>query len=358
MNIQEALQFKKLVTFIPNKREPIHNWYYFKEGFSKQLVDFFLSHFQINKDQIVLDPFCGVGTTNLSCKQNRIESIGFDISPLSVFVSRVKTADYDIEDLEKSVTSALKWKFERPKKIPQEDYIRKAFPIFSLEDIIFYRNKILEISDEKIRNFLFLALVDSSIKSSFARKEGAVVKIFKKRVPPVSKLFKYKIRKMLRDLKITNLDPIPTKIETGDARLLNLENDSVDCVITSPPYLNKIEYTKIYKLELSLFFDYPETQLRSYVGKGEDAERDYFDDMKKALNEIYRVSKDGARVVVVIGGGCFPDHVVLCDERIAETAKNVGFKVNQILIARNLWCTRARTIKVGKTRESIITMEK
>ena len=63
MNFSEASDFKDLVTFIPNKKEPIHNWYYFKEGFSRQLVDIFIDKFELGENSIVLDPICGVGTT-------------------------------------------------------------------------------------------------------------------------------------------------------------------------------------------------------------------------------------------------------------------------------------------------------
>ncbi len=84
----------------------------------------------------------------------------------------------------------------------------------------------------------------------------------------------------------------------------------------------------------------------------------YFKDINLALNEIYRVCKDNAKLAIVIGGGCYHDRVVEADRIIAELAEIIGFKVKNILIARNSWCTRARTIKVGKIRESVILLEK
>jgi len=367
----KALEFKKLVTFIPNKKEPIHNWYYFKEGFSKQLVDIFINKFQLNENSIVLDPFCGVGTTNLACKQKGIKSIGFDVSPFFVFVSKVKTEVYDLEKLKQVISNALKWKFEKPKYLPKEKFVTKVFSKYTLEDMIFYRNKILEIEDKKIRNFLLLALIDSAIKSSWAVKDGAVVKIDKKGKPPLKKYFKYKVKKMFKDLLKTNLKPVETIVEVGDARQLNLK-ETIDAVITSPPYLNKIEYTKIYNIEM-FFLGFPESEIRSYIGaKVEDIKvsdigldenlpltaKAYFRDMFLALKELYRVCKDNAKLAIVIGGGCFPDRVVECDKITAELAERIGFNIKNILIARNSWCTRARTIKVGQIRESIILMEK
>lgn len=254
LKLTPAPELKHAVTFLPNRTEPVHNWYWYKEGFSKALVDWLIDRFDIKQEQTVLDPFCGIGTTNLACKQRGIRSVGFDVSPLCVFASRVKTADYDLAALGETVKVALKWKFERPTELPTDPYFKKAFSRWALEDTVFYRNKILEVPDETIRNFLFLALIDSATKASWTMKEGALVKIQRKHRPPVRPLFQQKIRRMLRDLRTVQLKPVPTRIELGDARDLPLEPGTVDAIVTSPPYLNKIEYTKIYKLELSLFF--------------------------------------------------------------------------------------------------------
>lgn len=372
MNFSEASDFKDLVTFIPNKKEPIHNWYYFKEGFSRQLVDIFIDKFELGENSIVLDPFCGVGTTLLTCKQRGIRSIGFDVSPFFVFVAKVKTGDYDLERLREAISEMTTWKFERPKQLPREKYIKKVFSRYTLEDFVFYRDKIIEIEDEKVRDFLMLALVDSAIKASWTMKDGAVVKIDKRGKPPLKKYFKYKVKRMFKDLRNSNLKSIDATSEIGDARELNLEDESIDAIITSPPYLNKIEYTKIYNIEMS-FLGFPETGLKSYVGsKVEDTSiselgldenlpvsaKVYFKDMHSVLSEMYRVCKDNAKATIVIGGGCYPDKAIEADKITAELAERIGFKVNDIWVARNSWCTRARTIKVGQIRESIILLAK
>jgi DNA modification methylase len=120
-----------------------------------------------------------------------------------------------------------------------------------------------------------------------------------------------------------------------------------------------------------LFFDFPENGIRSHVGSRvedisvSDIDLDenlpvsakvYFKDMHSALKEMYRVCKENAKLAIVIGGGCYPDRAIESDKIIAELAERIGFNVNNILVARNSWCTRARTIKVGKIRESIILL--
>src|SRR3989338_8059116 len=265
-SIKASPELKDLVTFVPNKFEPLHNWYYYKEGFSAGLADFFISKFGIEKENLVLDPFCGVGTTLLACKQAGLRAVGFDVSPLAVFVSQVKTANYNLESLEEAIRHALKWKFERPRNLPSSPWLKRAFSKYALEDIFFYKEKITHIENLVERNFLALGLMDSALKCSYITKDGAVVKIHKGAVAHVGKIFKYKIRRMLRDLREANMENFGTRAEVGDARSLELENESVDFAITSPPYLNKIEYTNIYKTEYELFFYLPATKLRSHIG--------------------------------------------------------------------------------------------
>lgn len=378
--ISDTPVLRPLVTFLPNHDEPIHNWYWYKEGYSKQFVDLFIDQFQLTKSRTVLDPFSGVGTTCLACKQRGIPSIGFDVSPLCVFAGRVKTADYDTGELTGAVKDALSWKFEKPVALPTDPYFKKAFSKWTLEDAVFLKNKILEMDDGKIRNFLLLALIDSTTESSWTIKRGGLVAIEKRCRPPLRALFQKKIQRMLKNVLNSGIGRTPAQINLGDARKLALEDESIDAVITSPPYLNKIEYTQIYKLELSFFFGEPvtESKMRAFVGSevkqpqsldslslqlsGYDSmppiAQAYFYDLALALKEMHRVCKTGANAVIVIGGGCFPDRVICTDVPTAELAEQIGFKVKKILVARETWGTRARTIKIGRIRESAITLKK
>jgi len=346
MKITQNPELKKLVTFIQNKKEPIHNWYYYKEGYSKPLVEIFLDKW---KPELVLDPFLGVGTTCLTCKEHGIKSVGFDISPLAVFVSKVKVENYNKEKLKEEIDKINKLK---PRgEIPKDKWLKKMFSPFVLEKITGYRNEIMKVEDEKIRNFLMLGLMDAAMQTSYVYKQGAVVIRKKQAKPPFKKYLKYKLKKMYKTCSEEGLVP---SLSIADARKLPLDDSSVDCVITSPPYLNKIEYTKIYKAEYALFFGKlpPEKFIEG------DVEESYFEDMKKVLNELYRVCKKGAKLAIVIGGGCFSDHVTMVDKRLAEISEDVGFTLDEIQVARNSWCTKQRTIKVGQMRESVVLLTK
>jgi SAM-dependent methyltransferase len=69
----------------------IHGWYNFVLGFSDKLVKQMMDRLAIEKGQLVLDAFCGTGTTLVESMKRGIASVGIDASPFSCFVSRVKT---------------------------------------------------------------------------------------------------------------------------------------------------------------------------------------------------------------------------------------------------------------------------
>ena len=363
--------FAKLVTFVPNKKVPIHNWFHFKEGFSRDFVVKMFEIFGIKEGMKVLDPFCGSGTTLLVAKEMGIDTYGVDASPLAVFVSQVKVADYDVEEL-KAVSERIFSKGFRKCDIGNVSWLTKAaFSKPALEDIAFFKEEVRRVEDLKVRNFFTLALMNSANKVSYAIKDGSYIRIRKKPHPPLRKVFKATVRRMIRDLQRTSYKGSRIDTRLGDARDLSfLPDKEFDSVVTSPPYLNKIEYTKVYRIEYELFFPQVKVDaLRSYIGMNVNVRGDpfpelrlppaakaYLLDVERSLEEMKRVLKDGAKVAMVVAEGAFPDRIVPCDVLVAELAKRKGFEVEKIIVAARRVVTRDRTIKIGRARESILLM--
>jgi SAM-dependent methyltransferase len=69
----------------------IHDWYRIVHGYSDHLVSGLLAEFDIDRKDLVLDPFCGTGTTLVECMKKSISSVGVDANPSSCFAARVKT---------------------------------------------------------------------------------------------------------------------------------------------------------------------------------------------------------------------------------------------------------------------------
>ena len=73
--------------------------FFFKEGFSRDFVLMTFDEFRVDEGWRILDPFVGSGTTLLAAKEYGVDAVGVDAAPLAVFVSQVKTADYDLDEL-------------------------------------------------------------------------------------------------------------------------------------------------------------------------------------------------------------------------------------------------------------------
>ena len=93
-----ALQDKSKSNKMQSKDAPIHNWYQFILGYPPHLVRYYIKKFGVDKQDIILDPFCGTGTTPVEALLNGISCYGVEANPISVFVCKVKTyKEYDPE---------------------------------------------------------------------------------------------------------------------------------------------------------------------------------------------------------------------------------------------------------------------
>ena len=381
MHIQEKLEWGSLATPAPNKTEPVHNWFYYKEAFSKQLVMKVLDMFGTSEGQLVLDPFCGVGTTMLACKERGMDSVGFDAHPLAVFVSRVKLRDYRRVELLREMNRILESRFVKPRLRIKNRLMKRGFPKQSLEEIVFYRDLIMQARNKDVRDFLLLGLMNVAMRCSWINKDGAVIKIKKKKnIPFPRKVLKNQFKRMLKDLDRIRFQKSRVRVDFGDARRLGLTDNLADFIITSPPYLNKREYESVFSIEQGLFLDMIGFGPYSdYIGSDiKELEKDsaklldvlgdetrlpktavvYFLDMFQAIEEMYRVCRPRARVAVVVGNGCFPSGVVDSDLILSKIAESVGFRAKRIVVLNKRWWTKKRTKKGGIMRESLLVWEK
>jgi DNA modification methylase len=351
---------------------PIYNWFYYKEGFAAELVTKLADMLKIKKDSLVLDPFCGSGTTLLACKHLGLPAIGYDVLPISVFASYVKTRDYDIDKLETDSQWLLNQKFEKPKREEGPPIMFRAFSKYALDDIFFFKRKIIELPSEESKCFFLLALARAAIAVSYAWKDGAVIKIKKKHSPPLRFMLKRTIKRMISDLRKQESGSATIEVKQCDARKMNMQDDVVDVIITSPPYLNNIDYTKVYAIEnfiISGLHIGKHPAVRSYIGlKAEYDElididlplqaKTYFTDMNTVIEEMFRVCKKSAKVAMVVGNGFVEGQIIDSDLLLAWMAEQCGFTVQKILVLNKRFALVNRTEKKGVLRESLIILEK
>jgi tRNA G10 N-methylase Trm11 len=257
----------------------------------------------------VLDPFIGSGTTAVEAQLLGINCIGIDISPLCVLQSKVKTESVDV------VSQIVDWKEEITKRIRPS--------LFNLE------GKTLDeafnsITDEKVKNFYkmanLVAISDNArrgreFSSAFLRNLDLMISSVSDYVEIIKKL----------NLKLGKMD-----IKAGDSRALPLNNESIDGIVTSPPYSIALDYVSNDAHALKeLGHDLLEIR-EGFIGvrgKGQVRIDLYNEDLKKSIEEMFRVLKTKKYAVIVIGNATYLGQEVKTVEFTIDYAEKIGFKL-------------------------------
>lgn len=403
--IVEKLEFGSLISPQRNQLIPIHNWYTFKHGYSRDLAINLITYFGLREGSWVLDPFCGSGTTLLTCRELGINSRGFDILPFSVLLSNVKISDYDDKELtgELELLKGNSNNYGAETVLPDIPLVNKAFQPGIRSELLLLKHKIEMIDDLKTRSFFnlgFLAILESVSNTS---KTGGFLRIVDRDVSSddVQNMFLNKVTSMINDVKEHNKAPqkkADSLAKIGDARRLPT-NRKYDAVITSPPYPNRHDYTRVYSLEMVFDFvssndelkriryetirshveakkkyevegykkpDMLNTLLAEVKRKGTnnpqviDMLEGYFEDMYLALLEIHRSSKPKGKVGFVVSNVRFAGVNIFVDEILSEIGSQVGLTPKEIWVVRYRGNSsqQMRDYMRNPSRESIIIWEK
>jgi DNA modification methylase len=411
----EQLQLRQLVTYVPNKTAPIHRWFQYKEGFSYKLVEMLLWEFDADPaHHRVFDPFAGCGTTLLVAKQMGFGAWGMDILPVAVFVAQVKMRgpeEYDLPHLQAEIDQLLATPFHRPSLTAPQDVriVQLAYEPEALEQILFFKEEIQQVHSDLIREFLLLGLMSVLEDVSYTSKDGQYLRLRRdKQIPEVREVLRAQLEMMYADLvgeqaqlALPGLVEIPSDgcntrrcyVKQADARSFATSvDDYADITITSPPYLNRYDYSRIYSLELCLQFvsEFEELKrvrhslLRSHIESREAPTDDvhhpalaevldnlvgqklnnpripvmirgYFEDMNLVLKQLAQVCRPGARVALVVANARFHGELIPVDLLLSELAVDAGFEVERIIITRYKGNSSQQMGRFGRVavRESI-----
>lgn len=276
------------VSYQLSKKDALHRWLKYKEGFSATLVNLLLDEMDAIPGDLVMDPFMGSGTTALVCKMRGINSIGYDVMPICNISLKAKAAytEYDLDELKRMLVEIklLEMPVSYQKKTPYITITRDAYPEETerfLQYISDWRDR-CNYSD-LAKNLLTLCIINSLERISFTSKSGQYLSwdSRSKKVKSVNADRMIKGKKPLRDKQVrpdilsakeTILSELAHVIddleiiqrvsgEYADAQIdytfnsvlyevPKLPDNILKGVITSPPYCNRYDYTRTYALEL------------------------------------------------------------------------------------------------------------
>jgi hypothetical protein len=432
-----------------NVAAPVHRWYQYKEAFSHRLPQAVVSRLGCGESRVVADVFAGVATTALALQLDprvaRVVSVEY--SPLAYLVGGTKLTwpRLSPSKLRRVAQQAARFRRRRYEELPQLSAFRNP-AIFQqpiAADLVAARRHITSMDLPPLeRDFLLVGLAAIVEDCSDAMKDGRALRVVrdrKRRATSIAGVTRTAdgervVRPALArqwQAMIEDLDLLSTRRAAvqrrkadhlrGDARHLGricmgkadvFAAESVGLYCYSPPYLNCIDYSEVYKLELwglglvSSQAEFRELRLgtlrshpsiefprRPYLDGLETCApvqqvemmasflernharagigrmvRHYFADMTQVLREQLRTLEPGGYVVCIVGNSTFSRRdvssrgrieqwriPVLTDVLLAAIGTSLGFESAEIWSARDL---RPRNVDGGAARESFVVLRK
>jgi DNA modification methylase len=254
-----------------------HDWYRFVLAYPPHLVRDYIADFHLNSEGVILDPFCGTGTTLVEAKLNGISSFGTEANPFAHFASSVKV-DWEIDPAlfmrQSREVADMALEMLVKQGIEDEQPFQGDVNSLSLHQLSEDENKLIltnsisplplhkalvllecikQRQGERTYKHQLLALAYTLVFKASNLHFGPEVGVGKPKADAaVVSSWLATVEKMAGDLQcLTDGIDANAQAYLADARRLNevLPQNSVDAVITSPPYPNEKDYTRITRLE-------------------------------------------------------------------------------------------------------------
>lgn len=286
-----------------------HSLFPYRGKFHPQMIRALLNMIGVKPGNVVLDPMSGSATLSVEANLLGIDSVAVDVSPFCGLMGRVKTfaLNLDKKKLEQ-ITKEHGKIFEKLNK--------QRVPSYFVKD---------EKDEEK--PYYEIALLVFLDAMGFARRSSkSLATLF----PVVLNRYVSTIRNFQTAREKLGLKIGGSKIIEGSALDLSLKDDSIDGVITSPPYSFAIDYVDNDEPQLE-YLGYDPAKLKANMiglqgrGIGEKLEL-YFDMLDKVFSELARVTKRGTKTIFVVGTNDIQTKGVRLEGRIKELADGQKFK--------------------------------
>lgn len=353
-----------------------HNYHAFAAKFPPQLPRIFIESLTKTGD-VVLDPMVGSGTAMVEALLLNRKGIGFDIDPLAIHLSTIKTSAAKPDDIKHILNKVLHLalinindkelianEFETRFDSKTKVFINYWFEKKTQMELISLLLAFDSIKDEEIKELFKLMfssiIITKSGGVSLARDlaHSRPHKDINKKPKSAIEAFSIRMTKVIK-----NMHDIPSngglvKIMRGDTRCLPLKSSTIDLIITSPPYANAIDYMRAHKFSLVWFNNSINALsiLRSkYIGSEKTSNFDsvilpkicnesinnihkidnkkskilhkYFSEMKLVISEMFRVLKKNKYCIIVVGNSTMRGFEVKTHKNIEGIGEYVGFKV-------------------------------
>lgn len=323
------------------KQRQLHSMHYitpYQACFAPQIPEYFIHKFS-NKGDKILDPFCGRGTTILEANLNSRTGIGFDVSPLAIQIAKTKLKNILYEEVEK--------------RLKEIDFSKKVLDGYDDFKYIYHPDTYSQIinlkgqlGNSRIDNFIktiilgrlhghspaffsvftFNVISPSPLAIKRQSEKHGTKPEFRDVVPRIL----LKSKTVLRDRIVENKN---SYVKSADSRSLPLPSrngSGIKLIVTSPPFLNTINYIDDNWLRL-WFLGIGREKLRKTLVQTDSLE-EYREFLKGSMKEMHRVLHDNGVCAIEVGDVSHKSKKLNLDELVVELSGEVGFEVKELLI--------------------------
>ena len=349
-----------------------HGYHRYPAKFIPQVVSRLVEK-HTKEDDLVVDPFGGCGTTLVESKVMGRPSVGVDINPVAVLITKAKITPIDPRKIEEEFAS-LKAKLDAYSndmdvKAPEQGRIDYWFKPEEKRRLAFIFAEISKLRERDIRDFFYCGFSNILKNCSiWLQKSNKPTRDLNKKPSEPIQTFYRQIKTMMKGnarfyelLEEKNYLEVPSQVYCTDARTTPVEDNSVSLIVTSPPYVTSYEYADLHQLP-ALWFEYTKNLSdfrKRFIGtsyhskkdlvlnsclaekiRGELLKRDkktaeevsaYFSEMNQVFAEMKRMLKRGGKTCIVIGNTSLKGVEILNAEVFAEQLQNLKLKVVDII---------------------------
>ena len=392
-----------------NERQGVYAWHPYYAGYSEAFVVSAIKYLSLNSSSLLLDPWNGSGTTAFVASQFEIPTLGCEINPVMNMFSAAKSSyliyrEETLKNILKEIANLfsifstrnnkfylrkLRFHYIGSDKDPLLDFMSQSLCngvrilYFVLESVDYPDFDIAQqlsnncyqdnINYNPFLNFFRAALFITARK--LAGYKGGSNPTWIKNLshkPEVERNdlllhFKETVNCMIEDLRLTSIPTANKNFHLPlqmDSRYLDIKDNSIDGIITSPPYLTRIDYAISTKPEILIISNSKILrQIReSTIGSPVIVDKNivinslwgktclelleqvkkhrskastsyylpnmlqYFRDAELSLREIIRVLKPNSKALIVVQSSYFKEHEINLGKIYEELGINLGVK--------------------------------
>ena len=276
----------------------------------------------------VLDPFCGVGTIPLEADFLGRIGIGIDLNPYAYAITRAK---FDRNSVEENLNWLESIKMDTSKiNISQcSPFMKKFYDKETLKEILFIKEKMIKEKKYFLLGCL-LGIIHGHRPGHLSATTSLVIPYDPKSKPEYRSVIprlKQKVKRMYTDgFKLKTQG----KAIFGDARKIHLKENSIDVIISSPPYFNTLDYVNDNRLRLE-FLDYNQEKKDNLKKQLIQNKNNYIEEMVKVGYQLKKVLKKNGLCIFILGDLHIGKNIINTALEISNEYKKIGFRTIEII---------------------------